>query len=285
MLICPLCLKKNIYLLREEKKIKIYQCLDCAVGFLDKSGLELQKKLSSINQYSFKEYLINNNRLKNRFKKLIEIILQFKKEGKLLDIGAGFGLFTSILYQLGNFNITVVEPENQPYFLKKIPKKIFKKNFSDFLKLNNQKFDLILLIDVLEHLTDPKKSLSQIKKILNKDGFLVIQLPNYKSLMAKICRNWSWWMIEDHKYFFSPKSITKLIEDTGFKLAFFKTYEDFYDLKKNLDGNFLTFKNSWIRRMLKGLFFSTFFPIYFLMRYFIWKLGCGGLIFLIAKKT
>lgn len=31
-------------------------------------------------------------------------------------------------------------------------------------------------------------------KILNENGFLIIQTPNYQSLMAKICKNWSWWM-------------------------------------------------------------------------------------------
>jgi len=282
---CPLCSKNNISLLKIEKKIKIHQCLDCEVGFLDKKSLEKQKKLKQNFKYSLKDYFQNKDRLEKRFGKLTKIILKFKNNGKLLDVGAGFGLLTSILYRLGKFKITVVEPENEAHFLRKIPKEIFKKNFSDFLKINKQKFDLILLIDVLEHLKNPKKSLLEIKKILNNNGFLVIQLPNYKSLMAKICKHWSWWMIEDHKYFFSPKSIKKLTKETGFQLIFFKTYEDFYDFKKNLDGNFLSFKNLWTRRILKGLFFLTFFPMYFLIRYFIWKLGYGGLIFLIAKKN
>jgi len=284
MLICPLCLKNKINILRIEKGIKIYQCLDCEFGFLNEEGFKKQKKLSKTFSYSFDEYFLNKTRLEKRFKKLAKIILKFKNKGKLLDIGAGFGLFTLILYQLGDFNITAIEPKNLPYFLKKIPKRIFKKTFSDFLQINNEKFDLILMIDVLEHLNNPEISLLQIRKILNKNGILILQLPNYKSLMTKICKNWSWWMIEDHKYFFSPKSIKKLIKKAGFKLTFFKTYEDFYDFKKNLDGNFLIFNNLLIRRILKGLFFLIFFPVYFSMRYLFWKLGYGGLIFLIAKK-
>jgi len=243
MTICPLCFKNNINTLRFEKGIKIYQCVDCEFGFLNEEGFKKQKKLSKTFSYSFDEYILNKDRLEKRFKKLAKIILKFKNKGKLLDIGAGFGLLTSVIYRLGNFNIAVVEPECKPYFLKNIPKKIFKKNLEDFLKINNEKFDLILLMDILEHLKNPKKSLLQIRKILKDNGVLVIQLPNYKSLMAKICKNWSWWMIEDHKYFFSPKSIKKLIKKAGFQLTFFKTYEDFYDLKKNLDGNFLIFKN------------------------------------------
>ena len=87
MLICPLCSKKNIYPLREEKKIKIYQCLHCGVGFLDKISLRRQNKLFFINQYSLKDYLANKNRLKKRFKKLAKIILKFKNKESFWILG------------------------------------------------------------------------------------------------------------------------------------------------------------------------------------------------------
>jgi len=282
MISCPLCFNKKIFPLRKEKGIIIYECLDCKLGFLDRWGQLLQRKL--LPQYNLKEYLFVEKKLQKRFKKLASIILKFKNRGRLLDIGGDFGLFSSIILQTAKFDLEVVEPNLYPFFLRKDKKVIHKKNLSQFLKINKKKYDLILLMDVLEHLKNPVKSLKKIKKILKKDGFLVIQTPNYQSLMAKICLNWSWWMIEDHKYFFSPKSIKKLIKSLEFKLVFFKTYEDFYDFKKNLDGNFLFLSNFYLRRFVKGLFFLIFFPIYFLTRFFLWQFGYGGLIFIIAKN-
>jgi len=66
--------------------------------------------------------------------------------------------------------------------------------------------------------------------------------------------------------------------------VFLETHEEFYDFKKNLDGNFIQIKNNITRKMCKLIYFSTFVPLYFLLRQLFWRLGYGGLIFLIAQK-
>jgi len=98
-------------------------------------------------------------------------------------------------------------------------------------------------MDVLEHFKDPVANLKKAKLLLKEDGILVIQTPNYKSLMARICKDWAWWMIEDHKFFFSPKSLKKILNKSEFETESFKTYEDWEDFKKNLDGNFMEIKS------------------------------------------
>ncbi|MBI4225803.1 hypothetical protein HY612_01700 [Candidatus Roizmanbacteria bacterium] len=75
-----------------------------------------------------------------------------------------------------------------------------------------------------------------------------------------------------------------MLNKTGFGIKYFITYEDFADFKKNLDGNFAELRNGLVRRFIKGLFFSIFFPVYFLARKILWELKYGGLIFIIAKK-
>ena len=62
------------------------------------------------------------------------------------------------------------------------------------------------------------------------------------------------------------------------------TYEGWYDFKKNLDGNFEDIINPVLRKFIKGLFFTFFFPVYFLMRKVLWRLNYGGLLIVIAKK-
>ena len=44
--------------------------------------------------------------------------------------------------------------------------------------LSGKKFDIITMLNVLEHLADPVLALRQIKKLINKDGILVIDVPN-----------------------------------------------------------------------------------------------------------
>jgi 2-polyprenyl-3-methyl-5-hydroxy-6-metoxy-1,4-benzoquinol methylase len=276
---CILCHEThNVKLLKTVDGINIFVCCNCEIGFLDKKALIEQKKLSNKVHYSITDYRKNEKQLKKRFKSLSEIILEFKNRGNLLDIGAGFGLISSIFAKKG-FRINVLEPFNSPFYLKKYDKKIYKMKLEDFLRRNKNKYDLILMIDIIEHLRDPVVSLSLLKSSLEKKSIIAIQTPNYISLMARLCLNWSWWMIEDHKFFFTPKSLIKLMSESGYKVKYLKTYEDMIDFKKNLDGNFVNIESKILRKTYKAIYYLLFFPFYFIFRPLIWKLGYGGLIF------
>lgn len=275
---CFICNKKSPYL-KSINNVKIYNCLDCQVAIVD------NKKVNKKNikkKYKFKDYLKQELLLKNRFKKLSSIIFRYKNNGRLLDIGAGFGLFTSVIDKLGKYNIDIIEPEQEIKYFKKAT--IYKSKLENFLKYKHKKYDIVTMFDVIEHFADPMENLCKIKKLINNSSILVIQTPNYKSLMAIFCKNWSWWMVEDHKYLFSPKSINKILKITGYKIKYFMTYENFIDFKKNLDGNFTSIKGLLLRRLIKGLYYSFFIPFYIIFRGLFWELGYGGLIFLIAER-
>ncbi len=278
-MICHLCKNRNIRKLKTVKGIVIYKCGDCDLGFVDQNKT---KKLSASHLYKFSEYKKVENKFKMRFRKLVNTIYKFKKKGEVLDVGGGFGLFSSILQKKGKFNIDVIDPEFQPRYFKK-PINYQKVSLENFLKANSKEYDMIILMDVVEHFRDPMENLKKIKTKLKKNGMLVIQTPNYKSLMARLCKEWSWWMVEDHKFFFSPSSMNLLLQRSGYRVKHFTTYEDFVDFKKNLDGNFIGIKNNFIRRTLKAIFFSVFIPLYFLFKNLIWALGKGGLIYLVAE--
>ena len=140
-------------------------------------------------------------------------------------------------------------------------------------------------MDVLEHFKNPSYVINKIQNILKENGIIVIQVPNYNSLMANLCRNWSWWMTEEHKYHFSLKALTFLLKTNDFDIKKCITYEDFSDFKKNLDGNFIYIRNSIIRKSAKLIFYSLFFPFYLIFKRVVWHLGYGGLLFVIAKKS
>ena len=54
---------------------------------------------------------------------------------------------------------------------------ISNQNIFDFLNLNEKKFDVIFMFDVIEHLEFPEKALCQIKKALKPDGILYLVTP------------------------------------------------------------------------------------------------------------
>lgn len=218
---CFICKNKKLETIKKIDEVNIKECLKCQLAILDKNIK------SKIDLYSFTDYQTQEKKLKKRFLKLAKIILSFTNQGKMLDVGAGFGLFASILYKLGNFQLETVEPYLKLHYLNK--EKInfinHKITYQKFLAKAQKKFNLIFMIDILEHFKNPLNILKKTKQLLTDNGFLVIQTPNYKSLMAKICRQWSWWMVEDHKVVFSPNSLKKILLTSGYQTIYLKTYE------------------------------------------------------------
>jgi len=281
---CLLC-KRELKFYQKVQEFSIDECFDCQLATTVLSSAN-KLQISTDSSYNLKDYLTIKDLQRNKFKKIISWLSQVIKKGKLLEVGAGFGLFASLISKNRQYQVEVVEPELNLFFLRNTKIKKHQASFESFLKKNkNRKFDAVIILDVLEHLNNPLKTLIDTKKILNENGHLFIQCPNYKSLMAKICRNWSWWMVEDHKYHFSPKSLKKLLEKSGYKTISVKTYEIFYDFRKNLDGNFIGVKSPLLRKPAKGIFLMIFIPVYLLIRKIIWRLGYGGLIFVTAEKV
>lgn len=60
-------------------------------------------------------------------------------------------------------------------------------NLDDLTKLfSGKKFDLIICTEVLEHLLDPHRQMRYFKKLLKKDGRLIISLPNENTIFHRI---------------------------------------------------------------------------------------------------
>ena len=57
------------------------------------------------------------------------------------------------------------------------------------LILLNQKFDCILLMDVIEHIDDPSSLLLKAKNSLNKNGKILINVPAFQHLYSKFDRD------------------------------------------------------------------------------------------------
>lgn len=135
---------------------------------MDYQGLE---ELKLIDQY-LKKY---NETIVNFFTKKID-----KKNCSTLDFGAGIGTLAEIFYQK-----TSIKPEC--FEICQASQKILsQKGFklqNEFL--NEEKYDLIYSSNVLEHIEQDSKTVTDLKKMLKKDGYLIIFVPAFNFLFGK----------------------------------------------------------------------------------------------------
>ena len=55
-----------------------------------------------------------------------------------------------------------------------------------------QRFDLIMLLNLIEHVSDPRKVMRQVKKLLAPGGLILLKTPNWNALDARVFRGASW---------------------------------------------------------------------------------------------
>ena len=274
---CIICGKKEFRLLKSVGDYKIFECKNCQIAYTDSSKVSVKERKDQINiLYSLPEYKKDIKKHTRKFLHVLKIIKKYKKYGRLLDIGGGFGLFSKLALENSKFYVEIIEPNLEPYYVGKEDIKSHRVKLENFLAATKRKYDVVTLLDVLEHFEDPDEIIENLKRILKDKALIVVMLPNYKSIMAYLSKKWSWWMVEDHKYHFSTESINNLLSKHDLKKKKVTTYESSSDLKKNLDANFNDLPDP-IRKISKLFILIPFMFFYNILKRVLWGLNLGGL--------
>ncbi len=105
-----------------------------------------------------------------------------KNNIKILEIGPGLGNNVSLLNKFGYVDVLENEQEFIDYLQLTQHKKI-KKIYKSLGEVNH-KYDLIIMLDVLEHIENSKEFMISLNAILNNDGFIILGVPAYQSLWS-----------------------------------------------------------------------------------------------------
>lgn len=146
--------------------------------------------------------------------------------GKILDVGCGLGFLLSGVSE--KFDKYGVEVSNLACETAQKYCKIYNSTLGDANFPSNY-FDIVVLYHVIEHIENPENLIQEINRILKKGGILILGTPNFECFVAKRFKN-NFRLLNDktHISLFSDKSMTKFLNDFGFKIKkikypFFKT--------------------------------------------------------------
>lgn len=159
--------------------------------------------------------------------KFVIDILNKKDNQRILDVGCGDGLFAEHISDR-NYKVGVdFIPESGN--TQKNFKKFFQFDLNRGLpeELNSEeKFDYILFLDILEHLLDYEKLLIDAKKYLNKDGKIIISLPNFVNIYVRLNILIGRVPLADkgildrtHLHLFTHKIIRKLLKKNNYNIV------------------------------------------------------------------
>lgn len=236
---CPICTSNKYSKELNKFDIDIYGCKECSHRYSSK----IPNNVGDV--YSDEGYLPEmievvdkeSDYRKERFGiERYELIKKFAKGKKLLDIGCGVGHYLQIALK-NNFEAYGQElgKDLAIWVRKNLGVTVFDEPI-DKIKTDIQ-FNVITIFDVIEHVIDPIKFISDAKRLLAKDGIILVLTPNFDSVAITIMKE-KWQVIcpPSHLQYFTHDSVKKLAERVGMDLVHIQTNGiDMGDLKAYYD--------------------------------------------------
>lgn len=143
------------------------------------------------------------------------------KETRLLEIGCSFG---GILNRVANFGVATchgIEPNKQDTaFVQHNNKKakIFNSTFEN-ANLPDDYYDIIVSIEVLEHIVSPRSFLQKCYTVLRRGGLIHIEVPNHNDALLNAYKNAAYekfYYRKVHIHYFTKESLYLLCRGCGF---------------------------------------------------------------------
>jgi 2-polyprenyl-3-methyl-5-hydroxy-6-metoxy-1,4-benzoquinol methylase len=298
--LCPLCSEKQSIYIDSERGLSIVKCKTCDLIYTNPRAKNSEENYFGDASVFFSEAMLIFKGLKphhrdKNYEFEIQKIKKFKKRGKLLDIGTNMGFFLRKARE-GGFEVEGVEPSPS---LSEIARENWGLKihtcFLEKANLPTNSFDVITLIDVLEHVTNPQELLSSCFDLLKKDGILVIKVPNgdynyFKMKLAKATgknKVMDIWDCCEHVVHFTPSTFKKLAEKCNFKLkSSFIPLPIHSPVWANLVGHYYQYPSpfilDWKRITLRNIFYFIGKIEFFLLG----KTKFGpDLMFILEKKN
>jgi SAM-dependent methyltransferase len=137
----------------------------------------------------------------------------------VLDVGCGNPSFLALLQQNAKVNCTGIDFVDSGWKGKNFPNLTLKKvAIEDFVA--DIQFDVITLWHYLEHDYNPSQTIEKLYGCLKQGGKLIIEIPDYKSSIAKIQKsNWQGWHSPRHISLATKKSFDLLFQKDKWNIA------------------------------------------------------------------
>jgi len=189
---------------------------------------------------------------KNRAKKYVRLI---GKTGKILDVGCANCSLLMSLKPLGDYKLYGIDIKDLGINYRSLGVK-FKRGPLEKVDFQSNFFDLVVLDNLIEHVPDPKFFLEKTYQILKPGGWVVGTTPNIHSVDALLFgKYWGGYHLPRHLYFFTRKTLARLLKQCGFIEISFPINANPGDWCVSVQ-NFLRRNKGKLKKYKRGWYFS-----------------------------
>jgi len=222
---CPACgLRTAQRFLYAKNQCEIFQCERCGLGrtqaaAFDPAGYYTQGYFSGDHADGYADYLGAEPVLRREFARTVDFIRRHQRSGKLVEVGCAYGFFLQEAQRY--FSVCGVElAEDAAAYCRRRGLAVETGTAESIVRASGGPFDVIVLLDVIEHLPDPRAAMTAFVRALAPGGVIVLTTGDFGSLSARTLGSaWRLMTPPQHLWFFTRASIERLAAGAGLEVA------------------------------------------------------------------
>jgi len=199
-----------------DKHYQLFRCDTCDLVFYHPfPEIDYESHTDSID--AVKDYVHLNSNIEGLITNLLNSI-PAEDCHSMLEVGCGFGFTLDFAKRILNMDVVGYEPSLYGEVGAKELGLDIRRRYLDVKDLQEKKFDVIFLSEVLEHIPDPISFIQLLREGLSKNGVLILTTPNYKKIKKDLSQPTDLALLSPgaHVILFSEKSLASLLRRAEF---------------------------------------------------------------------
>ncbi len=285
--VCAICGYDSPGLLKVSRGWPVSKCPVCGLIYLSERPTEASLATMYSDEYydrievGYGGYVDNFSRYRSVFEGLFEQravrLERYRGSGRLLELGCAHGFLLDHLRKKG-YTVSGVEvsPVASRYARDVLNLDVHTGTLEDG-SFSDGEFDVVMMLDVLEHLHRPQETLREVGRVLGKGGVLLVQCPweltHWEEVLETFARGRKTGRMDPdavpaHLYFFCPRTLEAMLGSGGFRVV------------GRESGNY-----GAVRRKVSPPLLNTGSPLERAFRLFYFKLGFQRALYAAAKTV
>lgn len=223
-LACPACARATEHRkLYSKNSCDIFQCIQCGLGRSECANFDVhdyytEDYFSGGHRDGYANYCASEPVLRREFARTVQFVRQYRNGGRLLEIGCAYGFFLEEARRF--YDVAGIEiADAAAVFCRRRGLTVINGMADEDNLARFGMMDVIVLLDVIEHLPDPQSTLALCRRYLNPGGVIIITTGDFSSFYARVAgRNWRLMTPPQHLWYFTPESMRRLAQTVQLKL-------------------------------------------------------------------